>query len=345
MQKTAGEIAEILHGRVEGNEMVVLKGLAKIEEAGPGDLTFLANPVYEAHLYSSRASTAIVADDFKPTDQLPAQLSLLRVKDPYAAFASLMQWVAQKQQLAHGIHPTASVSPDAHVSDQCYVGPLVTIEAGATVEADCEIHSNSIIGVNSKIGKATIIHGSVFIGKESEIGSHCIIQAGAVIGSDGFGFAPQSNASYQKIPQLGNVVIGNRCEIGAATTIDRATLGSTRIGNGVKLDNQIQVAHNVSIGDNTVVAAQTGIAGSTSIGAHCMIGGQVGFAGHISVADGVKVAAQSGITKSIKDPDSTWQGTPASMIKDHQQQQIELRKLVRNKALDRIEQIEKQLNG
>lgn len=345
MQKTAGEIAEILHGQIEGDETVVLKGLAKIEEAGRGDLTFLANPAYESHLYKTRASAAIVARDFNAIDVLPEQLTLLRVENPYAAFTDLMQWAAKKTPLEHGIHPTAVISSEARVSDRCYIGPLVTIDAGASVGDNCEIHSNVILSANCKLGESSIIYGGVFIGKETEIGSRCIIQAGAIIGADGFGFAPQSNSSFEKIPQLGNVVIEDDCEIGAATTIDRATLGSTRIEKGVKLDNQIQVAHNVSIGENTVIAAQTGIAGSTSIGANCMIGGQVGFAGHISVAEGVKVAAQSGITKSIKEPHSTWQGTPASPIRDHQRQQIELRKLVRNKALERIDHVEKQLNG
>tara|TARA_B100000497_G_scaffold112061_1_gene132616 strand:+ start:113 stop:1150 length:1038 start_codon:yes stop_codon:yes gene_type:complete len=345
MQKTAGEIAEILHGRIEGDETVVLNGLAKIEEAGPGDLTFLANPAYELHLYKTRASAAIVADDFKPVDLLPEGLNLLRVENPYTAFTQLMQWAAKKAPIEYGIHPTAVISKEAQVSDQCHIGPLVIIEAGVIVRDNCEIHGNAILSANSKIGESTTIHGGVFIGKGTEIGSFCIIQAGAIIGADGFGFAPQSNASFAKIPQLGNVVIEDHCEIGAATTVDRATLGSTRIGKGVKLDNQIQVAHNVSIGQNTVIAAQTGIAGSTSIGANCMIGGQVGFAGHISVADGVKIAAQSGVTKSIKESNSTWQGTPASPIRDYQQQQIQLRKLVRNKALERIDQMEKKLNG
>lgn len=345
MQKTAREIAEILHGWVEGDEKVVLKGLAKIEEAGPSDLTFLANPAYEPHLYATNASAAIVAEGFKPTQALPNQLSLVRVKDPYAAFTSLLQWATKKAPMAHGIHPTAAISADAQISDQCYIGAFVQIESGASVAENCEIHSHSIIGAGSQVGSGTIIQNGVYIGNESIVGSHCIVQPGAVIGSDGFGFAPQSDERYEKIPQLGNVVIGDNCEIGATTTIDRATLGSTRIGNGVKLDNQIQVAHNVTIGENTVIAAQTGIAGSTAIGSNCMIGGQVGFAGHISVADGVKVAAQSGVTKSIKEPHTIWQGTPAAPIKQYQLQQIELRKLLKNGALDRIEHLEKQIKG
>lgn len=345
MQKTAREIAELLHGTVEGEKEVLLQNFAKIEEAGPGDLTFLSNPAYEAHLYLTRASAAIVANDFQPKSALPAQLTLLRVADPYAAFATLLQWASTKKALPHEIHATAVMGENTEVSSSCFIGPLVTIGKGVRIGDNCEIHSNTIIGEGCEIGNGTVVLPGVSIGEGTQIGTGCVIQSGAIIGTDGFGFAPQSNASYEKIPQLGNVIIGDRCEIGAGTTIDRATLGSTRIGNGVKLDNQIQVAHNVSIGDNTVIAAQTGIAGSTSIGSNCMIGGQVGFAGHISVADGVKIAAQSGVTKSIREPNGVWQGTPASLIKEHQIQLIELRKLVRNKALERISEIEKQLEG
>ena len=345
MQKTAGDIAEILKGSVEGNKEVIIRGVAKIEEATSGDLTFLANPAYERHLYSTSASAVIVADTFRANNKLPAHLTLLRVTEPYTAFATLLELAAQKKAPTYGIHSTAAVSPEASVSEKCYIGPLVTIESGASIGTNCEIHSNTVLGDGCSIGDGTVIQSGVIIGKDTQIGSNCIIQSGAIIGTDGFGFAPQSDEQFKKIPQLGNVVIGNNCEIGATTTIDRATLGSTRIGNGVKLDNQIQVAHNVTIGENTVIAAQTGIAGSTSIGSNCMIGGQVGFAGHISVADGVKIAAQSGVTKSIKEPNGIWQGTPASPIKEHQLQQIEIRNLVKNEAMKRITGIEKQLKG
>ncbi|MBO74376.1 MAG: UDP-3-O-(3-hydroxymyristoyl)glucosamine N-acyltransferase [Flavobacteriales bacterium] len=344
MEVTAKVLAERIGGSIEGSSDVVLNQIAKIDEAEEGSLTFLANMEYEGFIYTTQASAALVAENFNPSHALPEHLTLIRVADPYAAFAAALRWAAASQAYPEGISPNADVDTSAEVGANCYIGPFTVVEAGAKIEAGCQIHSHVSIGRGVRIGAGTILHRQVSVLDHCTIGSECIIQAGAVIGSDGFGFAPNSAGHYDKVPQTGNVSIGNRCEIGAATTIDRATLGSTVIEDGVKLDNQIQIAHNVKIGSNTVIAAQTGVAGSTTIGADCMVGGQVGFAGHITVADGVKIAAQSGITKSISEPNGIWQGTPAQPIKAYQSQQIALRKLIRALVLDRIEALEQKLS-
>ena len=344
MEVTAKDLAERIGGTVEGSSDVTLNQISKIEEAGKGSLTFLANMEYESFLYTTDASAALVARDFMPSRMLPKRLTLIRVEDPYAAFASILHWVATSQTYAAGIAANAHIDPSAEIGDNCYIGPFAVVEAGARIEANCQIHSHVSIGKGVHIGAGSTLHRQVAVLDGCTLGEECIIQSGAVIGSDGFGFAPTRAGQYNKVPQTGNVTIGNRCEIGAATTIDRATLGSTIIEDGVKLDNQIQIAHNVKIGTNTVIAAQTGIAGSTTIGANCMIGGQVGFAGHISVAEGVKIAAQSGVTKSITDANSIWQGTPAQPIKAYQSQQIALRKLIRALVLDRIDALEQKLS-
>lgn len=344
MEVTAKALADRIGGTVEGSADVILNEVAKIEEAGTGSLTFLANMEYEGFLYTTQASAVLVARDFVISQALPAQLTLIRVQDPYAAFATVLQWAAAAQSHPTGIAANAHIDPSAEIGANCYIGPFAVVEAGARIEANCQIHSQVSIGRGVHVGVGTTLYRQVAVLDHCTIGSDCIIQSGAVIGSDGFGFAPNSTGQYDKVPQTGNVTIGNGCEIGAATTIDRATLGSTVIEDGVKLDNQIQIAHNVKIGANTVIAAQTGIAGSTTIGANCMIGGQVGFAGHITVAPGVKIAAQSGVTKSIMEPESIWQGTPAQPIKAYQSQQIALRKLIRALVLDRIDALEQKLS-
>lgn len=344
MLKTAGEIAELLQGKIEGDASSELKRFSKIEDAQSGSLTFLANPDYESFIYETNASAIIVSADFQPRLDLPSQLTLIRVADPYSGFARLLELADSENRRLPGVHPSAVVDGEAQLAQNCHIAALVVIERGSIVGENCEIHAGVVIGQNVKIGKGTLIHSGVQIMDDCEIGDHCTIQANAVIGSDGFGFAPQTNSTYRKVPQIGNVVIHNGCEIGASTTIDRATMGSTVIESGVKLDNHIQVAHNVRIGKNTVIAAQTGIAGSTTIGDNCMIGGQVGFAGHIKVADGVKIAAQSGVTKNITKPNTIWQGTPAMRIQDHQKQLIALRKLTNENGLDRLEKLESKWN-
>lgn len=344
MELTATELAKLIEGNIEGDGSVSLNQLAKIEEGAPGSLTFLANPEYEAFIYTTEASAALVEMSFEARKPLPPALTLIRVSDPYQAFAKILEFAVDGDQYEAGVHPTAYVSPKASIGSGCYIGPFASIEDGAILGDGCQIHSHVSIGRKVMLGANCTLHRRVAIMDGCIIGNECTFQSGSIIGSDGFGFAPNQDNVYQKVPQTGNVVIGDRCEVGAGTTIDRATLGSTRIDTGVKLDNQIQVAHNVRIGMNTVIAAQTGIAGSTTIGSHCMIGGQVGFAGHIQVADGVKIAAKSGVTKSIQEKNTVWQGNPALPIRDYQKQQITLRKLIRSLALQRIEALEQKLS-
>ena len=344
MELTATALAKLIEGTIEGDGTVLLNQVAKIEEGTPGCLTFLANPKYETFIYETGASAVLVETGFDARKPLPEGLTLIRVSNPYQAFANILKLAIEDRQYPAGIHPTAFVSPKASIGAECYIGPFALIEDGAIVGDGCQIHSHVSIGRKATLGKNCILHRHVSIMDGCHIGHECTIQSGATIGSDGFGFAPNQENTYQKVPQTGNVVLEDHCEVGAGTTIDRATLGSTIIESGVKLDNQIQVAHNVRIGRNTVIAAQTGIAGSTTIGANCMIGGQVGFAGHIQVADGVKIAAQSGVTKSIQEENSVWQGTPALPIRDYQMQQITLRKLIRSLALQRIDALEQKLS-
>ena len=344
MELTATALAKLIEGTIEGDGTVLLNQVAKIEEGTPGCLTFLANPKYETFIYETGASAVLVETGFDARKPLPEGLTLIRVSNPYQAFANILKLAIEDRQYPAGIHPTAFVSPKASIGAECYIGPFALIEDGAIVGDGCQIHSHVSIGRKATLGKNCILHRHVSIMDGCRIGNECTFQSGATIGSDGFGFAPNQENTYQKVPQTGNVVLEDHCEVGAGTTIDRATLGSTIIESGVKLDNQIQVAHNVRIGRNTVIAAQTGIAGSTTIGANCMIGGQVGFAGHIQVADGVKIAAQSGVTKSIQEENSVWQGTPALPIRDYQMQQITLRKLIRSLALQRIDALEQKLS-
>lgn len=345
MQRTAAELAILLNGSVQGNPEVSVSRLAKIEEGQSGDLTFLSNPDYEGFMYTSNASIAIVSRDFQPSKPLPDQLTLLRVEDPYAAFARLLEFVGQATARPTGIHPTAVIADNVNIPETCSIGPYVIIEDGALIGENTEIRAHAVIGRHAEIGAHCLLHAHVHVMDSCIVGAHCVLHPNVVVGSDGFGFAPQQDDSYRKIPQTGNVILEKGCEIGAGTTIDRATLGSTRICEGVKLDNHIQVAHNVVIGKHTVMAAQCGIAGSTSIGERCMIGGQVGIAGHLRIADGVKIAAQSGISASITKEGAIWQGTPAAPIKDFQKQQLALRKLTRSEWMRRVDQLEQQVNA
>jgi UDP-3-O-[3-hydroxymyristoyl] glucosamine N-acyltransferase len=344
MQKTARELAAFLGGQVEGSPDAVVSRLSKIEEGVAGSLTFLANPAYETHLYETEATVAIVAKGFQGSRPLPAGLTLIRVEEPYAAFGRLLEWVEQVRSRPEGVHPTAIIEPGAVVESGCRIGAYVVIEAGARIETGCDLRPHVVVGREARVGAGSLLHAGVHVHDGCVVGKECVLHTRAVVGSDGFGFAPQQDATYRKIPQTGNVILGDRCEIGAGTTIDRATLGSTRIGNGVKLDNLIQIGHNVSIGDHTVIAALTGIAGSTTIGAHCMIGGQVGIAGHLHIADGVKIAAQSGIGASIVHPGTIMQGTPAAPLKEFQRRQITLKHLSQGDVLNRLTQLENRID-
>ncbi len=307
---TAAQIAMIINGTVEGNPEVSVGSFGKIEEAQEGQLAFLANPKYEDYLYTTNASVIIVNESLILKQEISA--TLLRVKDAYSAFATLLDKYQQIQtqqltgvQQPTYIHATAKVGENAFIGAFAYLGENVIISNGV------KVFPNAFIGNNVVIGEDTIIHPGVKIYHDCIIGSNVTIHAGTVIGSDGFGYAPQADGSLKKVPQIGNVVIEDGVEIGANTTIDRATIGSTLIRSGAKLDNLLQIAHNVEIGNNSVIAAQSGVSGSTKIGKNVMIGGQAGIVGHIHIADGSKINAQSGVSKSIKRPNSAVTGSPA----------------------------------
>jgi UDP-3-O-[3-hydroxymyristoyl] glucosamine N-acyltransferase len=310
MQFTAAQIALIINARVEGNPDAVVSSFGKIEEANDGQLAFLANPKYEDYLYSTGASVIIVNE----TQELkePVNATLLRVSDPYTAFATLLskyqEMVAQQMV---GIQEPSYISKSAVLGENIFVGAFAYIGDNVKVGSNVKIYPNVYIGNNAVIGDNTILHPGVRIYHDCVVGRHVSIHAGTVIGSDGFGFAPQSDGSFKKVPQIGNVIIEDNVEIGANSTIDRATMGSTLIKSGAKLDNLIQVAHNVEVGHNTVIAAQAGVSGSTKIGNNVMIGGQAGIVGHIQIADNAKINAQSGVSKSIKVPHTAVTGSPA----------------------------------
>lgn len=309
LEFTVAQIAAILSAKVEGDQSAVITGFGKIEEARAGELTFLSNPKYEAHIYTTEASATLVAEDFAPRQAV--QTTLIRVPDPYAALAQLMQMVAEtlNPAPAPNIASSAYLAPTAIVEESCYIGHNVVIEAGAVIEEGCQIYPNTYIGRGVRIGKGTTIHANVSIYYGCQIGQRCIIHAGAVVGADGFGFAPQLDG-YHKIPQLGNVIIEDDVELGANTCIDRAVMGSTIIRRGAKLDNLVQIAHNCEVGAHTVMAAQGGMAGSSRIGSWCQTGGQVGIAGHLSIGDRVQLGGQTGVLGNIKS-DRTILGSPA----------------------------------
>jgi UDP-3-O-[3-hydroxymyristoyl] glucosamine N-acyltransferase len=308
------DIAQFLGATLEGNPDQEISGVAKIEEAGVGALTFLANPKYARFLASTHASAVIVGPTIKVEDRPPdlPPLTLVRVADPYVGFVRVLaKFHPPQPPLPPGIHPSAVIDPTATLGAGVRIGPHAVIGARCRVDDRTMIAACAVIGDDVHIGGDCIVYPNVSVREGCRIGERCILQPGAVIGSDGFGFAPQPDGSYEKIPQMGIVVIEDDVEIGANTTVDRATLGETRIKKGVKLDNLIQVAHNVVIGENTVMAAQSGISGSTRVGKNVMVAGQVGFTGHIEVADGVKVGAQSGVHRSLTTPNGTYFGTPA----------------------------------
>lgn len=311
MQFSAAQIAMLIDGHVEGNGETTVDSFGKIEEAQAGQLAFLANPKYEDYLYTTSASIIIIND----TQELkqPVKATLVKVKDAYTAFATLLHkyQALMTQQLA-GIQQPSYIAPTAKVGENVFIAAFAYLGDNVTVGNNVKIFPNVFVGNNVTIGDNTILHAGVKIYQECKLGRNIIIHAGSVIGSDGFGFAPQADGTYQKVPQIGNVVIEDNVEIGANTAIDRATIGSTIIRHGAKLDNLIQIAHNVEIGANTVIAAQAGVSGSTKIGANVMIGGQAGIVGHLQIADNAKINAQSGVTKSIKTNSSrSVTGTPA----------------------------------
>ena len=308
MEITARQIAEMLNGTVEGDPEIKVSKLSKIEEGEAGTMTFLANPLYTGFIYTTRSSVIVVNKDFAATQ--PILGTLVRVADAYAAFATLLETFNRSKAEKKGISHLSSIAPTAKIGEGVYVGEFVRIGEHAVVGDRAKIYPNSFIGDYASIGEDTVIFAGVNIYDEMVVGKNCTLHSGVVIGTDGFGFAPQQGNEFKKVLQTGNVIIEDNVEIGSNTCIDRATLGSTIIRKGVKLDNLIQVAHNVEIGENTVIASQTGISGSTKIGKNCMIGGQVGMVGHIKIGDNVKIGAQSGIEHDIKDG-QMFLGSPA----------------------------------
>lgn len=313
MEFKALNIAEFLHGTIEGDENISVSNVSKIEDGKPGTLAFLSNPKYERYIYETEASIVLVKNDFKPEQKVKA--TLIRVEDPYQAFASLLGLYEQAKKMKSGIEQPSFIDSSAVCGENIYFGAFAYLGENSTLGNRVKIYPHTFIGSGVTIGDNTIIYAGAKIYDGSVIGSNCIIHAGAVIGSDGFGFAPKSDGSYAKIPQVGNVILEDDVEIGANTTIDCSTMGSTIIRRGAKLDNLIQIAHNCEIGENTVMAALTGIAGSTKIGKNCMFGGHIGVAGHLTVGDGVKIGAMSGVSNSIKSG-KTVLGVPAM---DHEQ--------------------------
>ena len=324
MKFTAAQIAGILEGEVIGNPDAVVFKLAKIEEGTKGSLTFLANPKYVNFIYTTQATITIVNNDFVPENELST--TLIKVEDAYQSFSKLLEYYNQVKLMKFGVEQPSVISENVTYGEQLYLGSFSYIGKNVTIGNNVKIYPNCFIGDNVSIGDNCIFFAGVKIYSETEIGNNCNFHSGCVVGSDGFGFAPTEEGTFSKIPQIGNVIIEDDVEIGANTTIDRATLGITLIRKGVKLDNHIQIAHNVEIGENTVIAAQTGIAGSTKIGSNCLIGGQVGIAGHLTIGNNVRVQAQSGIGKNIADGEII-QGSPAFNYSDFSKSYVHFRNL------------------
>ncbi|MFT5666871.1 MAG: UDP-3-O-[3-hydroxymyristoyl] glucosamine N-acyltransferase [Vicingaceae bacterium] len=341
MEFSANQISELLQGNIEGNGETSVSTLSKIEEGKSGSLSFLANPKYTEYIYDTEASIVIVGNDFIAERELKHKPTLIRVEDAYGAFGKLLEMYNQVKNNKVGISNSAIISESAVIGKDVYLGENVVIGDNTTVADGVKIFPHSFIGDNASIGANTTIFAGARIYSETQIGKECVIHSGAILGADGFGFAPNSEGNYKKVPQIGNVILEDYVEIGANTCIDRATLGSTVIRKGVKLDNLIQIAHNVEIGENTVIAAQTGVAGSTKIGKNCMIGGQVGIVGHLKIADEVKIAAQSGIGNSIVKKGAIVQGSPSIPIGDYKRSYVMFRKLP--SMASQIHDLEKQL--
>lgn len=338
MKFKASQIAEILQGEIVGNPEVEVARLSKIEEGTQGSLTFLANPKYQSYIYQTQASIVIVNDSFVP--ESPIQATLIKVADAYQAFSKLLEYYNQIKLMKSGMEQPHFLGEGVSVDEGLYLGAFSYVGNYVKIGKNVKIYPNCYVGDNVVIGDNSILFAGVKVYSETIIGNHCTIHSGSIIGADGFGFAPQSDGTFQKVPQIGNVVIEDHVEIGSCSTIDRATLGSTIIRKGVKLDNQIQIAHNVEIGENTVIAAQTGVAGSTKIGKNCMIGGQVGIVGHLTIGNNVKIQAQSGIGRNVKDGEVI-QGSPALPYADYNKSYVYFKNLP--KIVQDIENLKKKL--
>ncbi|MCU0392740.1 MAG: UDP-3-O-(3-hydroxymyristoyl)glucosamine N-acyltransferase [Thermoflexibacter sp.] len=340
MEFTVQQIAHILKGEIKGNSQIKIKNLAKIQEGKEGDICFLSNLKYENYLYTTTASAVIVSKDFEPKKNY--QPTLIIVEDAYTAFSVLLEeYVKIINLLKIGIEQPSFIAPTCTYGENLYLGAFAYLGNHTKIGKNVKIYPHVYIGDNVSIGDDTILYSGVKVYADCKIGRSCTIQSGAIIGSDGFGFAPQTDGTYKTIPQVGTVIIEDNVDIGANTTIDRATMGATIIENGVKLDNLIQIAHNVRIGKNTVIASHTGISGSTTIGENCIIAGQVGFVGHITVANRTTIGAQSGITNSIDKEGTTLLGSPAIDHREQLKNYVIARKLPELKK--RIDELEKKI--
>lgn len=340
MKFTAAQIAVILEGEVEGNSEIEVSKLSKIEEGGPESLSFLANPKYTQFIYTTKASIVIVNKIFKAEKKIHS--TLIRVEDAYKSFSKLLEYYNQVKMNKTGIESPVFISKSATYGENIYIGAFAYLGENIKIGNNTKIYPNVYIGDNVVIGDNVILFSGAKIYSDTLIGDNCVIHSCAILGADGFGFAPNEQGEFIKVPQTGNVVIEDNVDVGAATSIDRATLGSTIIRKGVKLDNHIQIAHNVEIGKNTVIAAQTGIAGSAKIGENCMIGGQVGIVGHITIGNNVKIQAQSGIGRNVKD-NETLQGSPALPYSDYNKSYVHFKNLP--KTMDRINILEKTITN
>lgn len=328
-------------GTIEGNTRDWIHGISKIDQGVPETLTFVANPKYVDYIHSTAADVILINREQQIPD--PTDKTFIRVDDAYLSFCQVLNKFFNPAQHKTGIHPTAVIAESARLGNDVYIGAHAFIGEGAVLGDGAKIYPNCFVGDGASIGASTLLYANVTVYYDCQIGDNSIIHSGTVVGSDGFGHAPKGDGSYVKIPQIGNVIIGNDVEIGSNCSIDRATLGSTRIEDGVKLDNLIQVAHNVEIGANTVIAAQSGVSGSTLLGARCVIGGQVGFAGHLKIANGTQVGAQSGLNKDIEDENTQWFGSPVMPLKDALRTHLMVKNLPDMR--DRIKLLEKELNA
>ncbi len=342
MEFTVQQIAEVLGGTVEGDATRRVTGLAKIEEAQAGALAFLANLKYEQHLYTTQASAVIVGRDLALRQ--PVAAALIRVADPYSGFTQLLEFYAQATRMGkRGVEEPAYMAASATIGAGHYRGAFSYIGEDCRLGDNVLVFPHAYIGDRVTIGEGSVIHAGAKIYPDTVIGRFCVVKAGAVVGTDGFGFAPQPDGSYRPIPQIGHVVLEDYVSIGANTTVDCATMGATRVREGTKIDNLVQVGHNVEIGRHTVIAGQTGISGSAKIGDYCVLGGQVGIVGHITLANKTTVAGQSGAHKSVKEEGRVLQGHPAIYIRDSQRAAVVYRRLP--ELLQRVERLERAANA
>ena len=340
MKFLASQIAALLNGTVEGNPETEVWNVAKIEEGAPGMLSFLANPKYIPYIYETKSSVVIVNKDF--VAEKPIAATLIRVDDAYASFAKLLAFYDQMTQNKQGVSSLAFVSSTAQCGENLYLGEFAFVGENVTIGNNVKLYPQVYVGDGCVIGDNTVLYPGVRLYRNTVVGQRCIIHAGAVIGADGFGFVPQEDGHYEKIPQVGNVMIDDDVEIGANTTIDRSTMGSTHVHKGVKLDNLIHLAHNVEVGENSALAAQVGVSGSTHLGKNCVVGGQSGFVGHLHIADGSKFGGQCGIMGSIKEPNQEFMGTPIQPLRQYLKSNARFRHI--DEMARKLEELEKELD-